>query len=402
MFFKITKTLNIPKAALLGLLSLSPLACDVNGHEQSQDPEPIGHSEPMSFEEFLSGVYKEPWEGGVYIYDGDTPAHSLEELKKAYSRMTTQQQGLVVNLESGMEDIWTTEQKRNLRYCISDTFGTRKSAVVSALEAATSEWEAYADVNFIYAADQDSTCTTTNNNVVFDVRPVSGTGYVARAFFPSSPRSSRNILIDSSAFVSSVPLRGVLLHELGHTLGFRHEHTRPEAGRCFEDKSWRDLTPYDRSSVMHYPQCGGTNDNLDFLSDYDKEGAAVLYGSKTFAAPIPPPGCGWLPVDYGLRLEDELYSCDGRFRLRMQGDGNLVLYQGDTALWASNTRGKPAYGAYMQWDGNLVIYSGLPRPIWGSETDDHPGAQLALQDDGNAVIYTPDFQPIWATNTCCH
>ena len=52
-----------------------------------------------------------------------------------------------------------------------------------------------------------------------------------------------------------------MAHELGHTLGFRHEHTRPEAGTCFEDNNWRPLTPYDSASIMHYPQCnGGSSD----------------------------------------------------------------------------------------------------------------------------------------------
>ena len=34
---------------------------------------------------------------------------------------------------------------------------------------------------------------------------------------------------------------------------------------------------------------------------------------------------------------DVLISSDGRFRLIMQSDGNLVVYAGDRPLWASNT-----------------------------------------------------------------
>ena len=69
----------------------------------------------------------------------------------------------------------------------------------------------------------------------------------------------------------------IMGHELGHTLGFRHEHTRPEAGICFEDLNWRPLTDYDSASIMHYPQCNGTSTDLSFTQT-DAEGVAALYG----------------------------------------------------------------------------------------------------------------------------
>ena len=77
--------------------------------------------------------------------------------------------------------------------------------------------------------------------------------------------------------ISPWTLTGVLRHELGHTLGFRHEHTRPESGTCFEDNNWRALTAYDSSSVMHYPQCNGTQNGDLVLTNLDKTGAHALY-----------------------------------------------------------------------------------------------------------------------------
>ena len=95
--------------------------------------------------------------------------------------------------------------------------------------------------------------------------PVKTTQYLARAFFPSTSEASRNVLVDDSVFTSgSWTPANILGHELGHTLGFRHEHTRPEAGTCFEDNNWRPLTPYDSASIMHYPQCNGGSTNLQF------------------------------------------------------------------------------------------------------------------------------------------
>ena len=114
---------------------------------------------------------------------------------------------------------------------------------------------------------------------MFDVRQVQTPQYLARAFFPSTSRSGREVLISSSSFGNIKPwsLAGVLRHELGHTIGFRHEHTRPESGACFEDNQWRALTAYDSASVMHYPQCNGTNKGDLVLTNLDKTGAHSLY-----------------------------------------------------------------------------------------------------------------------------
>ncbi|WP_375766910.1 M12 family metallo-peptidase [Archangium gephyra] len=104
--------------------------------------------------------------------------------------------------------------------------------------------------------------------------------YLARAFFPNSSRSGCNVLIDSSGFTmtGAVTLTGVLRHELGHTLGFRHEHTRSTSSGCYEDSQWRALTStYDRYSVMHYPQCNGLNTGDLILTSLDKSGARSLY-----------------------------------------------------------------------------------------------------------------------------
>ena len=100
-----------------------------------------------------------------------------------------------------------------------------------------------------------------------------------------------------------------------------------------------------------------------------------------------------------LNPDQSIASANGRYRFIYQGDGNLVLYDGGTPLWASGTDGTPVGVCIMQGDGNLVIYDAAVQPIWSSNTWQHPGSRLVVQDDGNVVIYRPDGTPVWATNT---
>ena len=92
-----------------------------------------------------------------------------------------------------------------------------------------------------------------------------------------------------------------------------------------------------------------------------------------------------------------LRSISGRYRLSYQSDGNLVLYddQTATALWHTGTGGTSAGQALMQTDGNLVVYDATGMQRWISGTSGNPGARLVVQDDGNLVIYSATGTPLW-------
>jgi hypothetical protein len=99
-----------------------------------------------------------------------------------------------------------------------------------------------------------------------------------------------------------------------------------------------------------------------------------------------------------LNPNQAITSTNGRYHFIYQDDGNLVLYDGERPLWASNTRGSPAGVCIMQADGNLVIYAHDGTVVWSSGGWP-PGSHLVLQDDGNVVIYRPDGTPVWSTST---
>src|SRR4029079_17899213 len=113
------------------------------------------------------------------------------------------------------------------------------------------------------------------------------------------------------------------------------------------------------------------------------------------------PTCGYLFPGTALARGQSWSSCDGRFVLAMQGDGNLVVYQGGTPLWASNTQGTDAQTAVMQDDGNFLLKDSSGTTRWATETWGHGGAYAVMQDDGNLVVYgqTGDVAPLWASNT---
>jgi hypothetical protein len=103
-----------------------------------------------------------------------------------------------------------------------------------------------------------------------------------------------------------------------------------------------------------------------------------------------------------LSVNKFLQSDNARYRLSMQGDGNLVLsYRPNGhAVWDSKTAGRPASHLAMQGDGNLVIYSTTPgQAIWWTGTQGHPHATLIVQNDGNVVIYDARGSSLWSTGT---
>lgn len=106
----------------------------------------------------------------------------------------------------------------------------------------------------------------------------SSSDFVAVAFFPSTDRDAWEINVQSKYFVTSYDPIGVFRHEIGHVLGFRHEHSRDRApAACTRENTPVDtLTSYDRVSLMHY-FCGGVGNKKLSFTEKDIFGARYIY-----------------------------------------------------------------------------------------------------------------------------
>ena len=82
----------------------------------------------------------------------------------------------------------------------------------------------------------------------------------------------------------------------------------------------------------------------------------------------------------------------GVYQLSLGTDGNLYLINNQTDAQTNLTNLTYSFGvpivATMQSDGNFVIYQGSTA-LWASNTSGNPGAYLTLDDQGNVAILSP-------------
>ena len=92
----------------------------------------------------------------------------------------------------------------------------------------------------------------------------------------------------------------------------------------------------------------------------------------------------------------------------LKPDGNFVLYhkvnETEIEKWDSKTNTSQApkpFKLIMQTDGNLVLYDANDHAVWASNTQNRGKAphRLVMQSDGNLVIYDKQYKATWASNT---
>jgi hypothetical protein len=128
-------------------------------------------------------------------------------------------------------------------------------------------------------------------------------------------------------------------------------------------------------------------------------------GRPDCGAPNPSTQCGTLVGGQGLvsgTTQQALSSCSGQYNLVIQSDGNLVIYNGGNAEWASNTDAFGPASFLFGTDGNLGVYMGFghfanPDRVFQTYTYGLSNPFLAMQDDGNLVVYSEQGAPVWSS-----
>ena len=191
-----------------------------------------------------------------------------------------------------------------LKYCILKwTFGTdiaNYKLVKSNMAAASRDWEQSCNIHFEHIEELDNS----PRNIVFPtnadgtrkvlfvvVQRDIGTA-IAMSFFPNDAIFKRLLWINPNSYYStSINKVGILRHEIGHILGFRHEHISVSApvwssSFCSGESATNSLevVAYDRASVMHYPcesllRGGVLRENFELkITNLDQKGAEAIYG----------------------------------------------------------------------------------------------------------------------------
>jgi hypothetical protein len=191
---------------------------------------------------------------------------------------------LVVEVDEDGRPKLVSAKQFPLRYCIDrSTLSSDDYALaVSRMHTAASQWSEICNVSFQHDEHLDGRARIQPTDELFVVRGVEVMSPVAAAFFPWYEAKRRIVRLCTPYFSPTLGFDavGVLRHELGHVLGFRHEHIRKEAaGSPYAREDTEDikpLGPYDAHSVMHYKWGTVGSTELAF-TELDKHYASLLY-----------------------------------------------------------------------------------------------------------------------------
>jgi hypothetical protein len=230
-------------------------------------------------------------EDELELYALRQEAFQAAERVGAGSPMATFQAASLVAVAPGGQIVrW--RPGKTLNYCVLRTTfpgDQQYQRVVDDIATATRAWQDTCGVEFAHMPQFDahpdpaSEPGTIAPELVFTVRYIDAQGqFIASAFFPTYPPKRRRVLVDPSFFSPNLGFNnvGVFRHELGHVLGFRHEHIQSGAPAVCPDEPTFDtkfLTEYDPRSVMHY-FCGEVGSRELEITEVDRIGAQSVYG----------------------------------------------------------------------------------------------------------------------------
>jgi len=187
-------------------------------------------------------------------------------------------------------------------------------------------------INFsIYNGSSPSNLTIINSNL--------GNGYCGQAYFPINGNPGAQVKINLTFLAPSYTsnqIESVIIHELGHTIGFRHTNWKALSepliaqdpntfARAIATQILGTPTGDDVASIMNGGTCGNSS---IALSDYDKIAVQFIY-------PLNSPVAGSVPVfRYCSTRGDHFYSTD--YSELGNGNNNAYIFEG-VAFFVFNT-----------------------------------------------------------------
>ena len=253
-------------------------------------------------------------EGHEYlVFEGDLPyseqqVRALVEQERAKRRAQsprTSRPELKLELGNPGERLIWAWPERHLTFAVDKvSFNTAPphayELVVQSIEAAAAQWEGLCSACALTIRHQASFDAHVDRSKVTFVVSYSAAPSVdiALAFFPGAPPDQRTLWVYSRYPVTSFDKVGVFRHELGHVLGYAHEHLDQLSGCAKTSDAWSPITRYDAKSAMHYV-CGSEGSLELAFTDCDKKGHLRTYGAPAGSPPptgLPPLDCRGVPL----------------------------------------------------------------------------------------------------------
>ncbi|KIG16896.1 hypothetical protein DB30_04058 [Enhygromyxa salina] len=269
----------------------------------------------LGWDEFVE-AYANPWPGG-WLIDGDqfVTTQQLRDIHEVLTHDPKSSETRLLALNDAIfDEVWSEPRKLELTWCVGVVFPQpndedaaekhqeRYERILRGMERGTKAWERATGVNFVHLSEFDDpaggigsgSCQPGQNNVHFRVRmgvsnecsgPCAGvtnatpiTEFDPDWAGPDNPGGfERELLFGPRAVDSEQEMQITARHELGHVLGFAHEHLAFEQDVCNEFTVWRSLTPPDPKSVMANDTCPGAAKDQPRLSGFDRLGAFYQY-----------------------------------------------------------------------------------------------------------------------------